>query len=278
MLKRKPALMGAFLDLVNGGATSSSSTPYTTAPEATQGEEGSKGEQALTTAMDLLQLSSYLEAPRIEEWCIDVLARGRHQLLASESSKQGLRELPWYLLERLLASVESKLEVVELVATWSAGGPEDEASRYLQRRCETLDDVGAGDLLRLCRRCPHVMAKLPQPILAQFFGEVLDHLESVMPALERMLCSALPRFESHHPGSFSTAYGGDGTREGWSCCKSTTLRVAGCAQRVVLGVRFADSQATHGGRLHEFLAADRLDRIVARHASALEQVAGHLGA
>jgi len=269
MLKKNPGLLRDFLDRVEcGGAVSSSAEPLAT------------GEQALTMAMDLLQLSSYLEAPRVEEWCVDVLARGRHQILASEVARQALRELPWFLLERLLASVESKLEVVELVAAWCVA-PEDEASRYLQRRCETVEDVSAGEMLRLCMKCPHVMAKLPQQMLCQFFGEVSDHLESVMPALERMLCSALPRFESHHPGVYSTEYSGDAGGGpiigGWSCCGSKTLRIAGCAQRVVLGVRFADSQATHGGRLQEFLAADRLDRIIARHASALEQVVGQVG-
>lgn len=267
MLKRNPGLMGEFLDLVDSGGTMSFSA-----------EAQASGEQALLTAMDLLQLSSYFEAPRVEEWCVDVLARGRHRILASEVAREALRELPWFLLERLLASVESKLEVVELVAAWCVA-PEDEASRYLQRRCETVEDVSAGEMLRLCMKCPHVMAKLPQQMLCQFFSEVLDHLESVMPALERMLCSALPRFESHHPGVYSTDFSGDaGGGPIWSCCGSKTLRIAGCAQRVILGVRFADSQATHGGRLQEFLAADRLDRIVARHASALEQVVGQVGA
>lgn len=262
MLKRNPASMQAFLDLVDSGAD-----------RGVESVAAATGDQALCMVMDLLQLSNYLEAPRVEEWCIDVLAAQRHQIVASESTCQALREIPWPLMERLLASVESKLEAVELVAAWCVA-LEDEASRYLHRRCETVEDVGAGEMLRLCMRCPHIMAKLPQQMLAQFFGEILEHLESVMPALERMLCSALPRFESHHPGVYTDPASGGG----WSCCGSRTLRVAGCAQRVVLGVRFADSQATHGGRLQEFLAADRLDRIVARHAGALEQVMESLGA
>lgn len=260
MLKRSPALMQAFLDLVDAGA------------DRVAEESAATGDkQDLQTAMDLLQLSNYFEAPRIEEWCVDVLAAQRHTILASESARQALRELPWTLLERLLASIESKLEVIELVAAWCVT-PEDESSRYLQRRCETVEDIAAGDMLRLCMRCPHIMAKLPPRMLAQFFGDMLNHLESVMPALERMLCSALPRFESHHPGCYTPHDPVSGG--GWSCCNSKALRVAGCAQRVVLGVQFADSQATHGGRLQEFLACDRLDKIVARHASALEQVVG----
>lgn len=148
------------------------------------------GENHVAATLDLLQLSNYFEAPRVEERCITHLVQHRAELVSSHHPS-ALGVLPWPLLERMLASVNNKVEAIGLVATWMGSAAEDEASNYLQRCCGSMEDIRTADMLLIFSKWPHILAKLPQKPLRKFFNELLREVSNVLVGLAPKLRRSL---------------------------------------------------------------------------------------
>merc|ERR1712083_336235 len=87
------------------------------------------GDNHVAITVDLLELSSYFEAPRLEEKCMSHLLDNRTSLTAEARSV--VPRISWRHLERLLASFQRKLDVIDVAAAWCAPDGEDELSKYL---------------------------------------------------------------------------------------------------------------------------------------------------
>jgi len=188
------------------------------------------GDNHICLTVDLLEISSYFEAPCLEEKCLCHLMNNLADLRTR--GRSAIPNLSWHHLEQLLAAIQEKHHVIDIAASWCAPQHEDELSRYLAIRCGDLSEYSVHDILNMFGNSPHVLAKIPQAAQRLFrqMDKELAWLEKDFPAALR---SALPRKTLCHPGTYSM-YNPD-LGGGWSCCHQRRKRVAPCGTRFFSG-------------------------------------------
>jgi len=191
------------------------------------------GDDHLALTVELLELSHYFEAPRLEDQCIEHLLSHLSTILSQPSpTRDTIPKLPWVLVERMMTSVEDKTDAIILAGVWCDSSKEDEMSEYLHRRFRDLSGMEVVNMTRIGRTCPHMLAKLPSKAVCSFFERLDSELEWVSSNFAGVIQEALPQVLQYHRGAYRTG----GTDAGWTCCGVKRKRTSGCALHCLPGI------------------------------------------
>ena len=180
--------------------------------------------------------------------------------------------LPWELMERLLAGIQSMALVLNLVGLWSrpATVAQERLRAFLQSRCaaiaDTMDWVRVW--LPLCQHHPHLLHNLPQT--RETFESMERFLANLPLIVNYLLDDSLPELVRYHSGRYKC-----GSAAGWSCCQQVKKRSPGCEAEVQ--PKFTVPISTISGKYDMILERaiqQVIDARIARLVGHLESVLG----
>ena len=186
----------------------------------------------MCACLRLLLLADCLTAPSIEQICADeACQRMQHEVLHDPKPERDalICALPWELMERLLAGIQSMTLVLNLVGLWSrpATMAQEHLRAFLQCRCAGIADNldWVREWLPLCQHHPHLLHNLPQS--RETFERMGRFLANLPVIVKEMLDDSLPELVRYHSGHYKC-----GTDAGWSCCEQVKKRSPGCEVEV----------------------------------------------
>ena len=223
----------------------------------------------------LLLLADCLTAPSIEQICADeACQRMQYEVLHDPKPVRDalICALPWELMERLLAGIQSMALVLNLVGLWSrpATVAQERLRAFLQSRCaaiaDTMDWVRVW--LPLCQHHPHLLHNLPQT--RETFESMERFLANLPLIVNYLLDDSLPELVRYHSGRYKC-----GSAAGWSCCQQVKKRSPGCD--VEVQPKFTVPISTISGKYDMILERaiqQVIDARIARLVGHLESVLG----